>query len=182
MYCGNNKTALQSQKQTADAMMELLNEKSFSQITISELCREAGISRQTFYSLFTNRENVMMFALQEQYCEGLEITVPGQKSCDDSPLLCLCHGCSTYMLRNRSLIKTLVENHIDYLLYDSFYDAICRCDDFLQEVDPRTRSYAASFYAGGFAWVARRYAEEGCTSSADQLEQLLNSLLSGKLF
>ena len=78
MYCGNNKTALQSQKQTADAMMALLSEKPFSQITISELCREAGISRQTFYSLFTNRENVMVFTLQEQYCEGLELSSGGR--------------------------------------------------------------------------------------------------------
>lgn len=182
MYCGNNKTALQSQKQTADAMMELLNEKPFSQITISELCREAGISRQTFYSLFTNRENVMVFTLQEQYCEGLELSSPEEEVYDDDLLRWLCHSYSMYMLRNRSLIKTLVDNHIDYLLYDSFYDAMCSCECFLHEIDPYTRSYAASFYAGGFACVARRYAEEGCASSADQLEQLLLSLLSGKLF
>ena len=55
-------------------------------------------------------------------------------------------------------------------------------DDFLPKVDPCTRSYAASFYAGGIACVARRYAQEGCSSDASQLESLLMTLLSGRLF
>ena len=76
MYCGTNKTALQSQKQIAEAMMALLGEKPFSQITVSELCKAAGISRQTFYTLFTSRENVMVFTLQAQYCDGPELSEP----------------------------------------------------------------------------------------------------------
>ena len=38
MYCGSNKTALQSQRQIARAMMALIREKPYAQITISELC------------------------------------------------------------------------------------------------------------------------------------------------
>ena len=182
MYCGTNKTALQSQRQIAEAMMALLEEKPFSQITISELCKAAGISRQTFYTLFTSRENVMVFTLQARYCDGPEISVPEHVAGQRSVVRWLCRGYSEYMLRNRALIKLLVDNRIDYLLYDSFYDAMDSCECFLREADPCTRSYAASFYAGGFACVARRYAEEGCASSADQLEALLMTLLSGKLF
>ena len=73
MYCGNNKTALQSQRQIAEAMMALLGQKPFSQISVSELCKIAGISRQTFYTLFTSRENVMVFTLQSRYCDAQEI-------------------------------------------------------------------------------------------------------------
>ena len=182
MYRGTNKTALQSQRQIAEAMMALLGEKPFSQITISELCKAAGISRQTFYSLFTSRENVMVFSLQARYCDGPEIAVPDHADGQRDLLHWLCHSYCAYILRNRSLIKLLVDNHIDHLLYDSFFDAMDGCECFLSQVDPCTRSYAASFYAGGFACVARRYAEEGCSSSADQLEALLVTLLSGSLF
>ena len=182
MYCGTNKTALQSQKQIAQAMMALLGEKPFSQITVSELCKAAGISRQTFYTLFTSRENVMVFTLQARYCSGPEIAAPERAADRGSALRWLCRGYSEYMLRNRELIKLLVDNRIDYLLYDSFFEAMDSCECFLRDTDPCTRSYAASFYAGGFACVARRYAEEGCSSSADQLEKLLVTLLSGSLF
>lgn len=182
MYCGTNKTALQSQRQIADAMMALLGEKPFSQVTVSELCKAAGISRQTFYTLFTSRENVMVFTLQARYCDGPELGEPEHIACRGDMLQWLCRGYSEYILRNRSLIKLLVDNRIDHLLYDSFYDAMDGCDCFLRDTDPCTRSYAASFYAGGIACVARRYAEEGCMSSADQLETLLMTLLSGRLF
>ena len=182
MYCGTNKTALQSQRQIAEAMMALLREKPFSQVTVSELCKSAGISRQTFYSLFTSRENVMVFTLQANYCSGPEISAPEPAAERRDPLRWLCRGYSEYMLRNRALIKMLVDNRIDHLLYDSFFEAMDRCECFLPKVDPCTRSYAASFYAGGIACVARRYAQEGCMSSADQLEALLMTLLSGRLF
>jgi len=182
MYCGTNKTALQSQRQIAEAMMALLREKPFSQVTVSELCKSAGISRQTFYTLFTSRENVMVFTLQTNCCDGPELNEPEHITCRGDMLRWLCHGYSEYMLRNQALIKLLVDNHIDYLLYDSFFDAMDSCESFLPKADPCTRSYAASFYAGGIACVARRYAQEGCASSANQLEMLLMTLLSGGLF
>lgn len=182
MYCGTNKTALQSQRQIADAMMVILREKPFSQITVSELCKAAGISRQTFYTLFTSRENVMVFTLQANCGEGPELSAPKRPACRGDMLRWLCRGYSEYMLRNQALIRLLVENHIDHLLYDSFYEAMDGCDCFLPKADPCTRSYAASFYAGGIACVARRYAQEGCSSSARQLESLLMTLLSGSLF
>lgn len=181
MYCGTNKTALASQRQISDALMRLIQEKPFSQITVSELCKEAGISRQTFYTLFTSRENVVVFTLQAQYCYTPHMSVPEEsKACHG--LRALCRGYSEYMQENQRLINTLVVNHIDYLLYDSFFDALDNCDCFLQSVDPCTRRYAASFYAGGISSVARRYAQEGCSTSADRLEELLLALFTGGLF
>ena len=182
MYCGSNKTALQSQRQIAGALMTLIREKPYAQITISELCKTAGISRQTFYSLFTSRENVVVFSLQANACDAPEIR-HAEDVCDRGDALrFLCRGYSEYMLHNRELIKLLVDNHIDYLLYDSFFEAMDGCDCFLNSVEPCLRRYAASFYAGGIACVARRYALEGCTSSAGVLEELLMTLLSGALF
>ena len=64
----------------------------------------------------------------------------------------------------------------------SLYEALKGCDCFLNTVDPCIRRYAASFYAGGVSCVARQYAQEGCTSSPDQLEELLITLFTGKLF
>ena len=185
MYCGSNKTALQSQRQIANAMMALLAEKPFARITVSELCKGAGISRQTFYTLFTSRENVMVFTLQARCCHAPELA-PRPAGKDGDPrrerLRGLCRGYSDYLLRNQGLIKLLVDNHIDYLLYDTFFEALDGCDCFLESVEPCTRRYAASFYAGGISSVARRFAQEDCAATADQLEQLLMTMFTGELF
>ena len=180
MYCGSNKTAMASQRQIAEAMMRLIQEKPYAQITISELCKSAGISRQTFYTLFSSRENVVTFTLQAQYCYAPEL--PQFKTEEACSLRQLCRGYSNYIFRNRDLLRLLVENRIDYLLYDSLYEALEACDRFLNAVDSCTRRYAASFYAGGVSCVARQYAQEGCATSPDQLEELLMTLFTGKLF
>ena len=182
MYCGNNKTAIQSQRQIANALMSLIQEKPYAQITISELCKTAGISRQTFYTLFTSRENVMIFTLQANACDAPEIKQAENAFGQNGPLRALCRSYSEYMLHNRNLIKILVDNHIDYLLYDSFFESMDSCECFLPEAEPCLRRYAASFYAGGIACVTRRYALEGCTSTVDGIEELLMTLLSGSLF
>ena len=68
MYCGSNPTARLSQRQLAQAMFRLLEAKPFSAITVSELCRAAAVSRQTFYSLFDSKESVITYTLTEYYC------------------------------------------------------------------------------------------------------------------
>ena len=56
------------------------------------------------------------------------------------------------------------------------------CDCFLAGAEPCLRNYAASFYAGGIACVARQYAQDGCTTTIDGLQNMLMTLLSGELF
>jgi len=177
MYCGNNKTALSSQRLVAQAMMRLIQEKPYSQISVSELCKTAGVSRQTFYSLFTSRENVVVFTLQAQSSCCLE---PPRASGDT--LRCLCRACSEYLVRNRRLIRLLVENRIDYLLQDSFEEALRADAGLFGGADPCLKRYAPGFYAGGITCVARQYALEGCAAGPDQLEALFMALFTGQAF
>ena len=116
MYCGSNKTALASQRQLAEAMMRLIRQKPYAQISVSELCKAAGISRQTFYTLFTSRENVVVFSLQSHYCCSAQSLHPKADAPEGAreALRRLCRGYSEYLLRNQGLIRLLVENRIDY--------------------------------------------------------------------
>ena len=182
MYCGSNKTALASQRQLAEAMMRLIRVKPYAQITVSELCKDAGISRQTFYTLFTSRENVLVFTLQAQYRCDPQVTEPSEALRGRQAVRKLCRGYSEYIQRNRALIKLLVDNRVDHLLYDSLFESLDGCGCFLGAADPCTRRYAASFYAGGIASVARRYAQEDCAATAEQLEALLTTMFTGELF
>ena len=56
MYEGNNPTALQSKQMIVSAMFELLQEESYQNISVKKLADRAGLSRQTFYANFANRE------------------------------------------------------------------------------------------------------------------------------
>lgn len=174
MYCGKNKTALASQQQISDALLELMRAKPFSAISVSELCKQSCVSRQTFYSLFRSKENVVLFTLQEQY---------GCRPAAGAPTLGqLCAGYSDYIFDNRAFLKLLVDNDIIYLLYDSIYSSFmdCRCP--MAVAGPGERGYAAHFLAGGLTGIVKNFCLEDCRLSRSDLRNILNSLFSGSVF
>ena len=174
MYCGNNKTARTSQKNIACALLELLEEKPFSRISVSELCKAAGISRQTFYSLFESKDNVITYIFQENYCYSPEKDAEDFDGTDSLHQLCL--GYSSYIIRQADFIRLLVENNIIYLMYDGLLESFSCCDCFLPHIQGDQRSYAASFYAGSMTGIARTYIEQGEVLSQKELEDLTLSL------
>ena len=150
MYCGCNPIARASQLQTAHALIRLMAQKPYASVTVSELCRTAGISRQTFYSLFGSMENVVLFVLQEKACELPCGPEPG----DALERLCRCY--SRYICRNRDLLKLLVENNVGFLLYRSVYEAVSRFDC----GTGAERDYAANFLpavSGRLLFLSRRH-------------------------
>ena len=174
MYCGNNKTARTSQNNIACALLNLLEEKPFSRISVSELCKAAGISRQTFYSLFKSKDNVITYIFQENYCYSPGENTKGFEGQDSLHQLCL--GYSSYIIRQADFIRLLVENNIIYLMYDGPLESFSCCDCFLPHIMGDQRSYAASFYAGSMTGIARTYIEQGEVLSQKELEELTLSL------
>ena len=60
MYRGNNKVAMASQQRIRKALLALLEREDFDSISTSALCREAAVSRQTFYNLYSSKEDVVV--------------------------------------------------------------------------------------------------------------------------
>ncbi len=55
-----------------DAMLKLLKEKSFEDITVNELCERAIVGRGTFYKHFSDKYEFFSFALGEMFGHYLE--------------------------------------------------------------------------------------------------------------
>ena len=56
--CSSEKSALQ-QRKFEECMIELMLENLYDSISVSELCRYAGMSRKTFYRLFDTKADVI---------------------------------------------------------------------------------------------------------------------------
>lgn len=178
MYCGTNKIALASQQQIADAMVRLLQDNQFTDISVSALCRTAGVSRQTFYSLYASKENVIIALLR-----GYRYVPEEEAPCQRPPVCSLTAFCTQfahYLKDNTSLIRSLARNNILYLIYDSFYASITDCCGFLGTLPEADRQYTAAFIAMGFTGIARTYIERGASDSADYLEGEILRLFRGQ--
>ena len=174
MYCGNNKIALASQKQIMNAFLNLLEMQSFSNISISKICNEAGVSRQTFYKLYESKENVIIDLLtyyrympektyeSDNYSKGLASLYPQY---------------AKYLVTNKKLIQMLVTNGIISFLYNSLYSSLIECSFFLKNETDSEREYTANFIAGAFTGIANAYIKRGGVDDCDYLENEISLLL-----
>lgn len=159
MYQGHNKTACLSQQVISAAFIRLLKEKSFDEITVSDLCKEAGVSRQTFYSLFGKKENILLYEISKNYpfttCE---------KNCSISQIS---SQISDYLKENARFIKLLIDHDNGNLLYDTFYESFLNIED----------EYVASFMAGGMSSIIQKFVEN--ETALDQVEEIIARLFEG---
>ena len=179
MYDGCNKTALTSQSAIADALFKLMKEKPYARISVSEICKCAGVSRQTFYSLFESKDNVIAYSLERKYCFRPE---EHDCCCSSMSLEDLCHAYSFYITDMQDVLGVLVQNDILYLMQDSLYRTFASSGCCTPEICAEDRVYAASFLASGLTGIARNYILQGRTSSREHLEEILYSLFSGSFF
>lgn len=72
---GHQKQKEQSKKMIRAALLELMEEKSFAQITVSEIVGRADVARRTFYRLYEGKLDVLRSYFSElckEYCERHE--------------------------------------------------------------------------------------------------------------
>lgn len=176
MYCGCNEKAIRSQRAIACALLGQMEHEPYASISISALCRAAGVSRPTFYSLFGSKDDVVSFLLRESYSFS-----PARNKDSLTELEAMCLGYSRYITDQRHFLTLLVENAIGHLLYQSIYEALLGCDCFLSGQDASSRRYAANFAAGGLTGIVQDYVtREACP--AEELELLLERMFSGAMF
>jgi hypothetical protein len=87
----NNRQVKRTRSWIFEALMTLMDEKPYSEITVSDIVEKAGIARQTFYRSYDNKDDVILqffdklfnprlVTIENIFCEGgrgmVETTLP----------------------------------------------------------------------------------------------------------
>lgn len=97
------------QKQAADALLELMTKMPYEDITVTQLCQTAGITRRIFYHLFSGKTGAL-WALLDHAILQLESYSPRVQ--DDSLRFFL------YWKENRRLLEALQANRLSGTLLE----------------------------------------------------------------
>ncbi len=179
MYKGTNKTALTSQSQIADALISLMEEKTFASISVCELCKRADVSRQTFYSLFDSKEKVINFELDRKYC----VSLGGEPCCCSGKAVDIddiCRIYASYIKEKKEFIRLLEKNNMLTFVYEDMYNSLMECSSFFPEVEGRKREYICSGLAGLFAGTAKRYVN--VEDEEEEIEEFLLDFVRGRMY
>ena len=160
-------------------MLRLLEEKPFSEISVSDLCREAQVSRQTFYSLFGAKENVILYELSHNCC-----FLPEESSatCHSAVFRSFCEDYSRYIIEKKHIISLLVRNDMIHFLYDVQYRSLMDCNYFISDVSDESRIFIVDFIASGMNSIAKNFVLTGGKADVGFLKKLMFSLFGGLYF
>lgn len=174
IYQGQNPTAQYSQKIILQALNELLQTKPFNAISVSELCRRSGVSRQTFYTLFGSKENILLYqlGLTEQADHGTEIW----------DLQRICAGYADFVADNFATLKELFDNGLSAVLHQRFYQAMAVCQTSFVGVNADEQQYVAEFMAGGLCHLTKHYMQHHSEPDRTELSKLAFKVLSGSVY
>ena len=172
MYYGTNPTALQSQKMLINALLELMEKKEFSKISIKELCSTALVSRQTFYTLFDGKEEVIglhLDTLFSAYIKELSVNE-------------LCSITISCLVKEKKLIQLMVESNLDYIVKNKVENYLLSLNNLLSPTEKEHQEYAIAFLAGALMSVIFLAVKNNELENAAMLSQLIEDLITGKYF
>ena len=179
MYNGNNPTALKSQEWLTEALINLMRETPYDQITIQSICKKAYLSRQTFYNFFDSKEDILRFWLQQKYEEQFNKfeTKPTMQDTIDAFIFVL--------NENKPTLTAFVENKLDGIVADEMVRCVTQfAEKFVlqsNEID-EAFNYSIILLAGAFAHLLLHCARQEKNISNEEIAGLLKKFLSGELY
>lgn len=176
-----NPVALRSKAAYFQALLSLMEKKPYDEISISELCKAAGLSRQTFYQHYQSKNQVLEQHI-DQLCEKFVGMV---RYGDINTVQELAYTFFVYFRQHTAFVKLLMENDLTGILSRRFPVHMEQLFDALgfmkKEIPLYQKKYYFSFVTGALVEMLIRWINEKQRCMISELAVLANDMVSGKL-
>ena len=160
-----NKTAIQSQHMIANALLGLMKQKPFQQITVTEICEEAAVGRKTFYRNFELREDVIDFWLDWrcEECREVLLPVPLEEQ--------LYHYC-IFLKNHMDVLISLYQNGLHPMVEKKFSVFMPYTMPQWSE-DPVEQEYRSQYIIAGIDAIIRVWVTRGFQESIEEVVKIV---------
>lgn len=131
----NQRVAL-TKRLLQEGLLRLLKQKSLSKINVSELCREAGINRTTFYKHYGAPYDVLA-EIEEQFIHGLLETQKNKKHRGTLVLQKHLEDICIYLYKHADLVKILIASNMDSDILNIFDDLLKKENNVYKHLEKR---------------------------------------------
>lgn len=173
MNTPNNKRKRESMERIEKVFIELLQTKELNEISISDICKRAGLNRTTFYSNYTD-----LYGLADTIRDKLEAEVSDLYKDE------ITHGFNSndYL----KLFRHIKENQIFYqtyfkLGYDNQYKIIAYDTDLARtHFQNKFVTYHMEFFKAGITQIIKLWLQNDCKESPEDLFEIIKSEYKGR--
>lgn len=177
-YHKQEKQKEQSKKWLCDALIMLMKNNSFQDITITQICQEADLSRRTFYRLFSSKESLIVYHIQ-MLCESYSHLFDCES---DRRLPNVSFLFFDFWGHHKDFLLLLKENHLESLLFETFSSMLPQIYMYpnckpIETSNQTIRYYMAIFCAGGYAMLLLKWIENDCCETKEFMKRVMEELV-----
>lgn len=151
-----------------EALLSLLEKKEYKDISITEICKKAGVTRMSFYRNFESREDILFKKVRNVTDSFLKESAISYRNDTVSKYFVKLF---THMERHKELCTALYKAGLVHIVKDEF-DRI-----FLNTYKQEYGDYKSFFLAGGIFNVFLFWFSGGCRENPEDLAKKLESIL-----
>lgn len=177
-----------------EALLSMLEKKPFEYITVSEICKSAGVHRSTFYLHYENTVDLLKETtayLLEKFVSYFPIDTQGIPSrfadCDAQALIFIdaahLNSYLSYIRENKRVFTTVLSHptafNFDAIfqrLFDNIFSPILDRFHYSRE-DQR---YVIKFYLNGVNAIIVEWLKDDCRKSIDEIAAIIRCCILGK--
>lgn len=153
------------------AFINLLKEKNYEDITLTEIAEKAGVSRNAIYRNFESKNLILKNYLNYISLNFInELNKKNISSYYDYILAVFTHLCS-----HSKIAKILVSANLSTLLYESFL--LIKGS---YKVDDSIKNYYESYRIGSLFFVYVTWLETGCRETPEELTDIMIKIMESK--
>ncbi|MGN0696670.1 MAG: TetR/AcrR family transcriptional regulator C-terminal domain-containing protein [Oscillospiraceae bacterium] len=113
-------TTMYTKKALSDSLKRFMNIKPFSKITVSEIIKDCGLNRKTFYYHFADTRDLLKWTLQQ---EAIEVVKSFDMLLDHEQVILFTMD---YLEKNQHMINCVYDSvgrdELKIFLYNDFYE------------------------------------------------------------
>jgi len=168
-----------------EAMFALLETFNYEEITVLQLCKEAGVKRATFYLHYKDIDqflDICLTAIFNELFPPISQDVPLPKQ--DEYLICLFKKIFDFVEENFDMLKLLVEKINSRTLFQLFYSAMC--NEMTGKVNDLTKKgyffkvpaeVLSKYYAGALIGLIKWWLMSGTAVTKEELTGYFSLLI-----
>ena len=178
MNQSQNPSSIRSRKEITDALLKLMHEHPYQDISVKQIILETNLARRTFYRNYESKDDVLDSVITDKITEyAEELTASPESSLDVIFRFCE---------KNKDFLMLLHKNSLLYLLLIKLNIMIPKLNQitdrsdsvFAQIVGDLEPDYLVAFNVGAIWNVIFKWVERGMTESTDEIKETIALYLS----
>lgn len=168
MNTKNNKRRRDSIEKIQRAFVNMLQEKEISRISVTDICKETGLNRSTFYANFLD-----VYDLADKIRENLEKDFNAQfREAENRDAVTMFR----HIYENQLFYKTYFKLGYDEKHQISVFDPARAETDFAN----KHIQYHIEFFRNGFNAIVKMWLDTGCRETPEEMAEIIKAEYRGR--